>query len=53
MVVLGQVASGVAIADLRVGMPMTLVADTLCEDQDSTYLVWKWRPARAGSAGAH
>ncbi len=52
MVVLGQVASGVAIADLRVGMPMTLVVDTLYEDEENTYLVWKWRPALVTAARA-
>ncbi len=45
MVVLGQVVSGVAIGDLAAGMPMELVLDRLYEDDDSEYVVWKWRPA--------
>ena len=45
MVVLGQVARGIAIGDLAVGMPMELVIETLFEDEQTEYLVWKWRPA--------
>lgn len=45
MVVLGQVADGVAVADLAVGMRMTLVAETLYSDDAKDYLVWKWAPA--------
>src|SRR5690606_4338263 len=44
MVVLGQVTSGVAIQDLRAGQEMELVIDTLNEDADAEYLIWKWRP---------
>ncbi len=47
MVVLGQVVSGVSIADLEVGMPMELVLDTLSEDESNEYVVYKWRPAEA------
>jgi len=44
MVVLGQVVKGFEIADLRVGMEMELELDTLFEDAENEYLVWKWRP---------
>jgi uncharacterized OB-fold protein len=44
MVVLGQVTSGVNIEDLKVGMDVELVLETLFEDDDSEYLVWKWKP---------
>jgi len=44
MVVLGQVASGVPARELRAGMPVELVLETLYEDDDSEYLVWKWKP---------
>jgi hypothetical protein len=44
MVVLGQVASGVALADLKAGMHVELVLEKLYEDDDSEYLVWKWKP---------
>jgi uncharacterized OB-fold protein len=45
MVVLGQVAAGVKIGDLSAGMEMELCLDTLFEDDDNEYIVWKWRPA--------
>jgi uncharacterized protein len=45
MVVLGQVADGFTTDDLSIGMPVELVVEPLYEDQDTTYLVWKWRPA--------
>jgi uncharacterized OB-fold protein len=45
MVVLGQVARGSDVSDLRAGMEMELVLDTLYEDEDREYVVWKWRPA--------
>jgi uncharacterized OB-fold protein len=45
MVVLGQIARGTSTADLRVGMRMKLVAETLYEDDAKEYVVWKWAPA--------
>ena len=47
MVVLGQLVAGVRAGDLRIGMPMELVLDTLYSDDAHDYLVWKWRPAAA------
>lgn len=44
MVVLGQVVSGVAIEDLKVGMEMQLVLGPLYEDDENEYIVWKWKP---------
>jgi len=44
MVVLGQISSGVSIGDLSAGMKMELVIDSLYEDDENDYLVWKWRP---------
>jgi hypothetical protein len=44
MVVLGQVARGIGVGDLRVGMEMELVVETLYEDEENEYVVWKWRP---------
>ena len=34
-------------ASLEVGQEMELVVDTLSEDDENEYLVWKWRPADA------
>lgn len=45
LVVLGQVVKGIGCEQLRAGMPMELVIDTLFEDADTEYLVWKWKPA--------
>jgi len=45
MVVMGQVVPGVEVGDLKLGMEMELVVDTLFEDDENAYTVWKWRPA--------
>lgn len=45
MIVLGQLVPDVKVEDLSAGMEMELVVDTLFEDDDHQYLVWKWRPA--------
>ena len=50
MVVLGQVPREVSVAQLRVGMPMELLADTLFCDAENEYIVWKWRPAQTPAA---
>jgi uncharacterized protein len=49
MVVMGQMVPGVSVDDLAVGDEVELVVDTLYEDEDHEYLVWKWRPV--GSTG--
>ena len=50
MVVMGQVVPGVGVDDLSVGVEVELVLDTLYEDDDHEYLVWKWRPVAAADA---
>ena len=54
MVVLGQVVAGVGPDELRVGMPVELVVDTLYPDPESgeDVVVWKWRPVADGG-GSH
>ncbi|HMK99211.1 MAG TPA: OB-fold domain-containing protein [Acidimicrobiales bacterium] len=56
MVVLGQVVPGISAGELAIGTEMELVLDTLYEDDDHQYLVWKWAPvaasARTQAAGA-
>ena len=44
MVVLGQLAGGASVDALRVGQDVELVLETLYEDDDNAYLVWKWQP---------
>ncbi|MCX7621865.1 MAG: OB-fold domain-containing protein [Acidimicrobiales bacterium] len=54
MVVLGQLTAGVDVSELHVGQDVVLVVETLFEDDEAEYLVWKWRPiepdATSGSA---
>jgi len=50
MVVLGQVVTGVTVEDLKVGMPMELVLETLHETGNDIKMTWKWRPIAAGTA---
>ncbi|MEH6588854.1 MAG: OB-fold domain-containing protein [Halioglobus sp.] len=45
MVVLGQVITGVDVTDLKVGMPMELVLETLHETEEENKVTWKWKPA--------
>ncbi len=47
MVVLGQVVAGVDVGQLEAGMEMEIVLDTLYEDDDNEFVVWKWRPVAA------
>lgn len=60
LVVLGQVVAGVTVDDLRVGMEMELVLDTLysepstedgAQDGDVVeYVIWKWKPVEQEGA---
>jgi uncharacterized OB-fold protein len=43
MVVLGQV-SGAGVEDLKAGMEVEVVLETLFEDDENEYMIWKWRP---------
>lgn len=45
LVILGQVPHG-GEADLALGSSAELTIDTLYEDEEAEYLVWKWRPVR-------
>jgi uncharacterized OB-fold protein len=49
MIVLGQAISGVQVSDLKVGMPVELVLDTLYEDDETEKTIWKWQPAKSAS----
>lgn len=53
MVVLGQVAAGVDPEDLSTGTTVELVLETLFEDDENEFLVWKWKPigANGGTSG--
>ena len=47
LVVLGQAAAGVGVADLAVGQEVELVVETLFIDDEGDKLVWRWRPVGA------
>ena len=47
MVVLGQAAQGSTVDDLHLGMAVELVVEPLYAEEDTEYLVWKWRPVKA------
>jgi uncharacterized OB-fold protein len=49
MVVLGQVVTGVSVEDLKVGMPMELVLETLHETEEDIKVTWKWQPISTAS----
>ena len=44
LVVLGQVADGYGVADLRVGAEAELVVETLYADESGERTVWRWKP---------
>ena len=44
MVVLGQVVDGFTVDDLKVGMPVELVLETLHETDTDIKVTWKWQP---------
>ncbi len=44
IVVLGQVAEGYGVADLRVGSEVELVVETLYRDDSGARTIWRWKP---------
>jgi uncharacterized OB-fold protein len=44
LVVLGQVAEGYAVTDLRVGSEVELVVETLYRDETGERTIWRWKP---------
>ncbi|MFH8348903.1 Zn-ribbon domain-containing OB-fold protein [Streptomyces sp. NPDC018045] len=51
MVVLGQTAPDVTVADLAVGMAVELVPGVLDEDAETVWTTWWWRPVAPDGAG--
>ena len=47
LVVLGQLAQGFGVDDVRVGSPVELVVEPLYVDDTGERLVWRWRPTAA------
>jgi uncharacterized OB-fold protein len=44
LVVLGQVADGYGVQDLKVGAEAELVVETLYTDADGDHTIWRWKP---------
>lgn len=44
LVVVGQVADGYGVADLRVGGEVELVVETLYADETGDRSIWRWKP---------
>jgi uncharacterized OB-fold protein len=44
LVILGQVAAGYGVRDLRVGQEAELVVETLYTDDDAERTIWRWKP---------
>lgn len=50
LVVLGQVADGFGVDDLKVGAEVELVVETLHATDDGDLLTYRWRPVAGGAA---
>lgn len=48
VVVLGQVADGYGVADLKVGAEAELVVETLYVDDEGERTIWRWKPVDTG-----
>ncbi|MDT0202299.1 OB-fold domain-containing protein [Nocardioides sp. AE5] len=44
LVILGQLAAGYSVADIKVGSPVTLVVERAWSDEDGDKTMWKWLP---------
>lgn len=53
LVVLGQMAPGLTVEDLHVGMRVRMIIDVLYEDDDHQYMVWKWEPENAKASDSN
>ena len=51
MVVMGQVVPGVTVTTCTSATEVELVLDTLYEDDEHEYMVWKWRPVDSAGDG--
>jgi uncharacterized OB-fold protein len=49
LVVLGQVADGFGVKDLKVGSPVELVVETVYSDEEGERTMWRWMPLTEGA----
>jgi len=47
MIILGQMAAGIDVAQLKVGMAVELILEPLYAQGDTDKMVWKWKPLGA------
>ena len=50
LVVMGQLVKGVTVDDVKIGDQVELAIETLYQDEENDYLVWKWKPVNGSSA---
>ena len=50
LVILGQLAKGVTVDDVKIGDEVQLCIETLFQDDESDYQIWKWKPVNGGEA---
>lgn len=50
IVILGQVADGFTVADIKVGDEVELVVETLYTDETGERTIWRWRPTKGAGA---
>jgi uncharacterized OB-fold protein len=49
LVVLGQLAEGYGVEDVRVGSEVELVVETLYTDESGERTIWRWLPVNSGA----
>ncbi|HEY9563368.1 MAG TPA: OB-fold domain-containing protein [Nocardioides sp.] len=47
LVILGQLANGFGVNDVKVGSPVELIVETAWTDEDGEKTMWKWLPTRS------
>ena len=52
LVVMGQLVKGVTVDDVKIGDEVELALETLFEDEENEYIVWKWKPIQPSAGGA-
>ena len=49
LVILGQVADGFGVTDIKVGDEVELVVETLYADESGDRTIWRWKPVANGA----
>lgn len=52
LVVMGQLVKGITVDDVKIGDEVELALETLFEDEEHQYIVWKWKPILPSARGA-